>query len=129
MKTISQIQSRVSTLLAIPVIALMIMAGCSKSDNNTNSNNGGNNGGSKGGKQVAIVNYTFSPASLTIAVGDTVVWTNNDNVVHTVTSTTGVFNSGSLGNNATFSYIFKSAGTFDYYCTIHPYMTGKVIVQ
>lgn len=91
--------------------------------------NGGNNGGNKGGKQVTIANFAFSPASLTIAVGDTVVWTNNDNVIHTVTSTTGVFNSGSLANNATFSYIFKSAGTFDYYCTIHPYMTGKVIVQ
>ncbi|MDP4224452.1 MAG: cupredoxin family copper-binding protein [Bacteroidota bacterium] len=129
MKTISQIRHRLSTLLAIPAIAILILAGCSKSDNNTNGNNGGNNGGNKGGKQVTIVNFAFSPATLSIAAGDTVVWTNKDGIVHTVTSTGGVFDSKSLANNATFSYIFKNAGTFDYYCTIHPYMTGKVIVQ
>ena len=77
----------------------------------------------KGGK------YVFDPATLTIKAGTQVVWTNNSNVPHTVTSDTGVFNTpGNLTENQTFKVIFSKPGRYTYYCNIHTYMTGVVIV-
>ena len=81
------------------------------------------------GNTVTIANFAFSPATLTINVGSKVTWTNTDSVTHTVTSNNGVFDSGDLAPNATFSYTFNTAGTFVYHCSIHTYMTGTVIVH
>ena len=79
---------------------------------------------------VTLSNFAFSPASLNIKVGDTVTWINKDAVMHTVVSdTAGIFESGNLAQNATFSYTFTSAGTFKYHCSIHPSMTGTIIVK
>jgi plastocyanin len=64
-----------------------------------------------------------------VKAGTTVTWTNNDSTTHHVASDTGVFDSGNLSPNTTFSYTFNNAGTFPYYCTIHTYMTGTIIVQ
>jgi amicyanin len=77
--------------------------------------------------QVEIVDFTFSPATLTIAVGDTVTWTNADAVAHTATG--AGFDSGSLEQGETYSVTFTAAGTYDYLCTPHPTMTGRIIVQ
>jgi plastocyanin len=66
---------------------------------------------------------------LTVNVGSKVTWTNTDSVTHTVTSDNGVFGSGDLAPNATFSYTFNTTGTFAYHCSIHTYMTGTVIVH
>jgi plastocyanin len=81
-------------------------------------------------KTVAIKNYAFSPSSLTIAVGDTVTWTNEDTAPHTVTVTSGpvTFNSGNLAKGQSFSYTFTVAGTYSYYCAVHPDMVGQVVV-
>jgi len=81
-------------------------------------------------KSVAIMNYAFSPATLTVNVGDTVVWTNMDTAPHTVTVSSGPvkFSSGNLSKGQTFSYTFTSAGTYSYYCAVHPDMVAKVIV-
>ncbi|KQV74084.1 hypothetical protein ASC61_03150 [Aeromicrobium sp. Root344] len=81
-------------------------------------------------KQVMIENYKFTPASLTVAVGDTVKWTNMDTAPHTVTVTSGPvkFNSGNLSKGQSFSYTFKTPGTYSYYCAVHPDMTAKVTV-
>ena len=78
---------------------------------------------------INIQGYAFSPSSITINVGDTIVWTNYDSASHTVTSNDGTFDSGSITNGNTFSFTFTSAGTFDYYCAPHPGMTGSVTVQ
>ena len=77
-----------------------------------------------------IQNYKFSPAALTVAVGDTVKWTNMDTAPHTVTVTSGPvkFNSGNLAKGESFSYTFTKAGTYAYYCAVHPDMTAKVTV-
>lgn len=81
------------------------------------------------GNTVEIKNFAFSPVTITISKGQTVTWTNMDSAPHTVTSTSGIFDSGSIGNGQTFSYTFNTAGTFEYYCTIHPSMPhGEVIV-
>jgi amicyanin len=80
--------------------------------------------------QIAIQNYAFSPASLTVQVGDTVTWTNEDSAPHTVTVTSGPvkFDSGTLQKGQSYSYTFGTAGTYSYYCAVHPDMTGKVVV-
>ncbi len=73
----------------------------------------------------------YSPDTIHIVIGvnNTVVWTNNDNVTHTVTSTTGVFNSGLIPPGQSWNYTFTYPGVFNYYCTIHPWMKGTVIVE
>jgi plastocyanin len=78
---------------------------------------------------ISIANFAFSPGSLTIAAGDTVLWTNNQNVSHTVTSDTGSELAASLSSGATYQHIFMTAGNFPYHCTIHPSMHGSVTVQ
>lgn len=81
-------------------------------------------------QSVSIKNFAFSPQSLTVSKGATVTWTNNDSVNHTVTSTTGVFDSGLINTGKSFSYTFSNAGTYSYKCTIHPSMApGSIIVQ
>jgi plastocyanin len=78
---------------------------------------------------VKIDNFVFGPQTLTVPVGTTVVWTNSDDIPHTSVSTDGVFKSKVLDTDEKFSYTFTKAGTYPYYCTIHPKMTGKVVVQ
>jgi amicyanin len=78
---------------------------------------------------VKIDNFSFGPQSLTVPVGATVTWTNRDDIPHTAVSTEGVFKSKVMDTDEKFSYTFSKAGTYSYYCTIHPKMTGKVVVQ
>jgi len=82
-----------------------------------------------GQANVEISGFAFVPSTLTVSVGTTVTWTNKDPVTHTVTSNNNLFNSGNLAPNATFQYTFNQKGTFDYHCSIHTYMTAKVIVE
>lgn len=77
---------------------------------------------------VDIVDFAFSPATLTITAGDTVTWTNLDAIEHTATSTSGAFDSGLLAQNESWSLTFTTPGTYDYLCTPHPTMTGQIVV-
>jgi plastocyanin len=79
--------------------------------------------------EVKIDNFSFGPGTLTIPVGTTATWTNRDDIPHTVVSTDGVFKSKVLDTDEKFTYTFSKTGTFPYFCSIHPKMTGKVIVQ
>ncbi len=78
---------------------------------------------------VDVDNFKFSVATLDVATGTTVTWTNHDDVPHTVVSTTKLFKSAPLDTGESFSYTFKEAGTFEYFCSLHPHMTGKVVVK
>ena len=78
---------------------------------------------------VTISDFAFSPATVTVTAGDTVTWTNTDPVVHTATSTSGAFDSGDIAQGDTFSFTFTTPGTYDYFCTPHPTMTGRIVVQ
>jgi plastocyanin len=78
---------------------------------------------------VKIDNFSFGPTALTVPVGTTVTWTNRDDIPHTVVSTDGVFKSKALDTDDKFSFVFTKAGTYPYFCSIHPKMTGQVIVQ
>jgi plastocyanin len=79
--------------------------------------------------EVKIDNFVFGPQTLTVAVGTTVTWTNKDDIPHTSVSTEDVFKSKVMDTDEKFSYTFTKAGTYPYYCTIHPKMTGKIVVQ
>ncbi len=85
--------------------------------------------GSANGPQVVIDNFTFGPQTLTVKAGTTVTWVNHDDTAHTVTSVDKLFGSNALDTGYQFSYQFKMPGTFKYFCTIHPQMTGTVVVQ
>ena len=79
--------------------------------------------------EVSILNFEFNPTQLIVRVGSTVTWTNNDKVIHTVTSDVGSeMNSGPIKPGSTYSHVFDSAGTFIYHCTIHPNMIGNITV-
>ena len=79
------------------------------------------------GDQVTIQNFAFDPIVLTVTVGTTVTWTNKDSAGHRPTFAD--FASGTLATGDTFQHTFDTAGTFDYHCSIHPSMTGKIIVK
>lgn len=80
--------------------------------------------------EVNIQNYAYDDAALTIKAGDTVVWTNYDSAPHTVTATSGAdFDSGTLSQGSTWEYTFTEQGTYEYKCSIHPSMTGTVVVE
>jgi plastocyanin len=79
--------------------------------------------------EVKVDNFSFGPATLTVAVGTTVIWTNRDDIPHTIVSTDKVFKSKVLDTDEKFSFTFSKAGTYPYFCSIHPKMTGSVVVQ
>ncbi len=81
------------------------------------------------GPAVTIDNFAFTPAVITVPAGSAVAWTNHDDTPHTVTASDKLFGSAAILPNAQFSYTFNTPGTYNYFCSIHPFMTAKVIVQ
>jgi plastocyanin len=79
--------------------------------------------------EVKIDNFSFGPATLTVAAETTVTWTNRDDIPHTVVSDDKAFKSKVLDTDEKFSFTFTKPGTYGYFCSIHPKMTGKVVVQ
>ena len=79
--------------------------------------------------EVRVDNFTFTPETLTVPVNITVTWVNKDDVPHVITSNDGLFNSKALDTDDSYSYIFTKAGTYSYYCSVHPKMVGKIVVQ
>jgi amicyanin len=78
--------------------------------------------------QVKIANFTFDPPTLTVKAGTTVTWVNADDIPHVVLEKTGKFRSSALDTDDKFSQTFSTAGTVEYFCAIHPHMTGKIVV-
>src|SRR5438093_812320 len=79
--------------------------------------------------EVKIDNFSFGPAQLTVPAGTTVTWTNRDDIPHTGVSDNAVFKSKALDTDEKFSYTFAKPGTYPYFCSLHPKMTGKIVVQ
>jgi plastocyanin len=78
--------------------------------------------------QVKIANFTFDPPTLTIKAGTTVTWVNADDIPHVVSEKDGKFRSLALDTDDKFSQTFSTTGTVEYFCAIHPHMTGKIVV-
>jgi plastocyanin len=81
------------------------------------------------GPQVTIDNFSFTPAVITVPAGSMVTWSNHDDTPHTVTASDKSFGSTAILPNTQFSQTFDTPGTYSYFCSIHPFMTAKVIVQ
>jgi plastocyanin len=79
--------------------------------------------------EIKVDNFTFSPETLTVPANSTVIWTNKDDVPHVIASTDGLFRSKGLDTDDHYSFKFTKPGTYNYFCAIHPKMTGKVVVQ
>ena len=79
--------------------------------------------------QVMVENFSFQPGTLTVKAGTTVTWVNHDDEPHTVNENNKTFKSGTLDTDAKFSYKFTSPGTYSYFCSLHPRMTGQIIVK
>ena len=128
---------KLASIVAVAaVIAFAIaLAGCSGGASSSTppaSSTGGSSGSAPaaGATAVTISNFAFSPAEITVKVGDTVTWTNQDSVGHTVTSDDGSFASQNpIAQGGTYSFKFAKAGTYTYHCAVHPSMTAKVTVQ
>jgi plastocyanin len=125
-------KSRIITGITLLFALLMFSNSCSKSSpynpaGTGNTGTGGTTG--PGANEVFIQGMAFNPKLISVIAGTTITWTNKDAIAHTVTSSTGLFNSGSIGANATFSFTFATAGSYSYYCAIHPSMTASVTVN
>ena len=81
------------------------------------------------GTEVRVDNFTFAPDTLTVPVNSTVTWVNKDDIPHVIASNDGVFKSKALDTDQKYSYTFTKAGSYAYYCSIHPKMVGKIVVQ
>jgi len=79
--------------------------------------------------EIKIDNYSFTPADITVAAGTTVTWVNRDDVPHTVRNNDGTLKSKALDTDDKFSMTFDKPGTYEYFCSIHPKMTAKVVVK
>jgi plastocyanin len=79
--------------------------------------------------KVTIDNFTFAPAEITVSVGSTVTWENRDDIPHTVVEKNKLFRSKALDTGDSYSFTFALAGTYDYFCGLHPHMVGKIIVR
>jgi plastocyanin len=78
---------------------------------------------------IAIHNYAFVPAQITVLAGTKVKWINKDEVPHTVVGVNNMFRSSALDTNDAYSYLFRKPGKYTYFCTLHPTMTGTIIVK
>jgi plastocyanin len=109
-------QRRVSAgtvLLAATVMVAIPSFGAARAENTT----------------VTIHNFAFTPPQLTLAAGTTVTWRNDDDIPHTVNSSTGTFKSKALDTGDTFAFTFTAPGSYEYFCSLHPRMTGMIEVK
>jgi plastocyanin len=121
--------------LILTFVCTLALAGCgsdSSSPTSPSSSNPSRNQGNAiiiGSGVSGATSAAFGSNPLTIAAGTTLTWQNEDNVAHTATSNTNVWNSGTINPGGSFSFTFTQAGNFPYRCTVHPNMVGTVIVQ
>lgn len=112
------------------VVTILFTAGVAACSTNDTGGGVTTTGGPAGNEaSVTIDDFAFSPGALTVSVGTTITWTNDQGLTHTVTADDGSFDSGRLATGDTFSQTFDTTGIFAYHCTIHPSMTATVIVQ
>ena len=79
--------------------------------------------------EIRVDNFTFAPETLTVPANSTVTWVNKDDIPHVIASSDGLFKSKALDTDQKYSFTFTKAGTYAYYCSIHPKMVGKIVVQ
>lgn len=126
MKKILLIELSLMTLVFVFAISLTSLSFMGKEEVNQAA---GSEKNQSDNNQVNIDNFSFTPSTLTVPVGTKVTWINHDDVPHIVTNTDKRFVSPVLDTDEKFSYTFTTSGTYNYYCSIHPKMTAKIIVK
>ena len=79
-------------------------------------------------REISIDNFTFTPPELTVKAGTTIKWVNRDDIPHTIVDKEKAFRSKALDTDDSYTFTFSQAGSFDYFCGLHPHMVGKIIV-
>jgi plastocyanin len=120
---------RVLGLSALPALGLGLLLAGSGLAWGLQPSSAGSQAKPATGVEVKIDNFTFAPGALKVSPGTTVTWVNRDDIPHTVASTEKVFKSKVLDTDEKFSYTFTKAGKYPYFCSLHPKMTGEVVVQ
>lgn len=110
----------------LPVLASLLLAAASVAGGVSTA---GSTAAAQSASTVHIANFTFSPPMISVKAGTTVTWVNDDDIPHTVVSTSGTFKSKVLDTGDRFSFTFAKPGEFGYFCSLHPHMTGKVVVR
>lgn len=108
---------KIDFLLGSILVSILLLSGCTQQQNNPGINT------------VSIDNLAFNPNTLSIANGTQVTWINNDSTDHTIIDEGGLFNSGTIIPGKNFTYTFTTAGSYNYYCSLHPSMRGTILVQ
>jgi plastocyanin len=130
----STLARRAAVVVAAALIVLtlgVLTVACGGGSGGTTATTAGTDTTTGGAKTVQVImsNRAYDPATVTIKVGDTVTWVNQDAPKHDVVADNGEFKSDLFDKGATFSFTFAKAGTYPYHCSIHPGMTGTIIVQ
>ncbi len=118
-------------LVAIISLGILSASGSGRAADTTQAISGSSTETGAVMNQIIIDNFTFGPAKLTVPVGTKVTWVNHDDVPHLIksTGTEKGFISRALDTDDQFSYVFSTPGTYNYFCAIHPMMTGQIIVK
>jgi plastocyanin len=109
------LENKYLILAVMGIISVVAVSGCTSQNTSANT--------------VTIQNTAFNPATLNVQVGTTVTWINKDSVTHRVVSDTGLFSSGDLTTGMSYNYTFNQTGSYPYHCSIHPSMTGTIVVS
>jgi plastocyanin len=135
-----------TALVALAILSAALAAGCDGSSRERGADRGTGNAAARlaprpgedkapapdsDPNRVVIDNFAFSPAALTVTTGTRVTWVNRDDVPHTATSTARprLFDSRTLDTDERFSHVFTAPGTYEYFCAVHPHMTGRIVVK
>lgn len=118
----------VLVIITVIIIFVLGMVGCS--EQNTQQPIVSNPSSLPPNSKIIMVNhFVFEPGEIIVNAGEVVTWIHNDNVAHKIVSTDGLFESDVVNKGAEFTYTFDKPGEYNYYCSIHPSMTGKIIVK
>jgi len=112
-------------LFVLSLLVVLFASGCSLIGNTDKSTDA--NSTAPASRTIDIKNFVFMPSTSTIKAGDSVTWTNQDTVAHSINAED--FNSSELATGQTYTYTFKKKGTYEYICGLHPNMKGKIIVE
>lgn len=121
----------INKTIAITAAAVILLAlfGCGGSSDSSGGGGGAVTAAGGGTAEVKMKNTAFNPSDLTVDKGTTVKWTNDDSLTHTVVANDNSFSSGNMGKGQTFEFTFNQVGSFEYKCSIHPSMKGKITVK
>lgn len=129
MRCMGSTRPSVGAALSPLAAAAVLLVGCGGGDG-TDQTPSSASGGSQSAKTVAIRDYLYKPATITVPAGTTIAFTNHDSTPHTATSReSGAFESGSIDTDATGEVRLEESGTFAFYCLFHPFMKGTIIIE